>query len=151
MRLFYQNPSLWLLVSQRTGSDLARFAAFKREDNLMEVAARKSQDIRKYQAVNLLHANSVELRIFRGNLRMPRFLKNLEAALAAYLFTLIHPVGTASSGKEFCSWLEQQSAYPNLLEWIHNEDIANRMTIPYNDLLADNLVEDDNDIQVEDI
>lgn len=74
------NESLIKTVAQRTCDEYGRLNAAKKVGK-----CRYSEH--RYEAINLLNHNTIEFRIFRGNLRKERIMKNLEFVKATIDFT----------------------------------------------------------------
>lgn len=77
----------------------------------------------KYLFVNTGKSTTVELRIFRGNLARLGFMKNLEFAHAAFMYTQYAPMNELDY-KAFLRWVfspEQDTGdYTNLRKWLVN-------------------------------
>jgi hypothetical protein len=75
----------------------------------------------KYMSVNTKPTDTIEVRIFRGNLAKVGFLKNLEFVHAVWAFTKDAPL-TALTFKEFMFWLfnpkNQTKEYKELKIWV---------------------------------
>jgi len=71
----------------------------------------------RYEAVNVMH-KTIEFRIFRGNLRPERVIKNVEFCHALINFSKV--ADPAKLGyTDFLAWLSKhESAYPNLVKFI---------------------------------
>ena len=68
----------------------------------------------KYVPINLQHTNTVEIRIFKGNLREVSFRKNFEFVDSLYYFTRDNPVYKLKL-KEFVNHCtNEKKKYPNL-------------------------------------
>jgi hypothetical protein len=74
------NESLIKTVAQRACDEYGRLNAAKKVGN-----CRYGED--RYEAINLQNMNTIEFRIFRGNLRKERIMKNLEFVKATIDFT----------------------------------------------------------------
>lgn len=68
------------------------------------------------------HKGTVELRIFRGNLRYERVMKNLEFAEALCMYALDQSIQRIHMPAEMLSWLEKRRAfYPYLVAFLDEE------------------------------
>ena len=68
----------------------------------------------KYVPINLQHSNSIEVRIFKGNLRETSFRKNFEFVDSLYYFTRDNPIYKLKA-KEYISYCtSEKKKYPNL-------------------------------------
>lgn len=74
----------------------------------------------RYEAVNLENAKTIELRIFKGNLRYEALMRYIEFthALIGYLDTV--SAGSLFACTPFIEWVEKQgrALYPNLIGWM---------------------------------
>ena len=79
----------------------------------------------KYTAVNTKPSDTIEVRIFRGNIAKVGFLKNLEFVHAAWAFTKDAPL-TALTYKEFMFWLfnpkNNTKEYKELKLWLSSSN-----------------------------
>ena len=72
----------------------------------------------KYVPVNIQHRDSIEVRVFKGNLREVSFRKNIEYLDALYYWTKNTPLNKLDI-KEFGRYMESnKKKYPNLIEYI---------------------------------
>jgi hypothetical protein len=72
----------------------------------------------KYVALNLCNANTVELRIFRGNTKKAGFFRCLDFTAAVVDFTRTASL-TALKSTDFIVWMnKQRHAYPHLATWL---------------------------------
>ncbi len=105
------NSELVDKVAQRNNNSYAR----KIEKG---ITTRLSDD--RYEAVNVTNDSTIEFRIFRGNTRPDRILKNLE-----FVHAVIHFVNTVSyrqlTSEEFRKYVgKNRKEYPNLHAFINN-------------------------------
>ena len=116
MQLFYNNPTLSMLLSQRTTQSFVQWACpYTEKFEMYSRACAKSQGRRsRHDAVNISHRPTIELRIFSGTLNPLVFHKNIETTLAAYRYTTdttIQDTGSAT----FVSYVKDNSyLYPCL-------------------------------------
>jgi hypothetical protein len=108
-----------LFISKLAGRGSVRYALRTRgslRDNLYRVG-----NIHKYSFVNTSKKDTVELRIFRGNLSKLGFMKNLEFAHAAYKYTQYAPMNELDY-KAFLRWVfdptNDTGEYTHLRKWL---------------------------------
>jgi len=92
MKFFKDNKDLILNISQRNEPFFKRWSSIGEEEfnekNLrFKMKQKRSQSGARYQAVNLENDKTVEVRIFRGTLKFPTFMKNIEFTHSIYEFT----------------------------------------------------------------
>ena len=129
-----ENHNFITQVAQRAHNDYARYYTGRTmKDHINEF---KSSD--KYCAVNTKNANTIEVRIFRGNLATVSFMKNLEFVHAVWRYT--KDIGmTELKYTAFLRWLfapkNDRKEYQHLKLWlvssghnISNVLIKNTMT-----------------------
>tara|TARA_Y100000310_G_C20268267_1_gene616793 strand:- start:293 stop:673 length:381 start_codon:yes stop_codon:yes gene_type:complete len=77
----------------------------------------------KYVPINLQHSNTIEVRIFKGNMAEGSFRKNFEFVDALYYFTREHPIYKLKV-KEFINYCTNDKKwYPNLNRFLaHNNE-----------------------------
>jgi hypothetical protein len=112
------NSTLIETVAQRTGESYAKRYEKQITDGHDPHAAQDG----RYEALNFTR-RTIEFRIFRGNLRADRVLKNLEFVEASILFcrdTSPERLGTA----DFLGWLvKRRSQYPNLFRFLVEKEM----------------------------
>lgn len=92
LTLFYKTDEIFFkTVSQRSSSSMDRWSKLSEDRRITRMAKQKSNP-NKYQAINLNHDHTVEVRIFNGTLRKDRFIKNLELLQAAYEYTELESI-----------------------------------------------------------
>lgn len=94
LRLFYASKAFTYWLSRRPSqTDFDEWAPFVSKDvdpDREPTMSRKAKDKfypSKYETVNLAHAGSVEIRIFKGTLHRGSFLRNMEIVYSAYQYT----------------------------------------------------------------
>ena len=90
LKMIYSHSDFTYFVSQRgTEGELERWANINNEssDETIRRKANKKHSYEKYTAVNLIHPDTVEVRIFRGTLNESSFYKNIEYLQALFEFT----------------------------------------------------------------
>lgn len=135
MRLIYDNPEFIMRVSQRTADRLDQWSSLTAENPTLPRLVRKAKSgenisgRERYVAVNLENRNTVELRIFRGNLRPERFAKNVEFCVAAYHFSKQGPL-SGMTAPAFVAWVaENRSEYPNLAAFFKERNLCAASTV----------------------
>ncbi len=109
-----ENAGLVDKVAQRTGNGYCR----KKDAQIGHCAASDS----RYEAINLLNGATIEFRIFKGNTRPERLMKNLE-----FVHALIHWVNlvsyrqlTSALFREYVG--RHKKIYPNLSAFLYTEE-----------------------------
>ncbi len=123
LSFFKNNPLFITRLSQRKTENLERWAKLNDGSNdhdLIKKAKDKTTCADRYLAVNLNNSNTVELRIFRGTLHFPSFLKNIEFTNALYEFTKCH---TSSALDEFKKFVFADPTYKHLTEFIKTKNL----------------------------
>jgi len=89
LKMVYANPDFTLLISQRGSMGLSRWSSITNEssDEIIKRKADRKYSHDKYTAVNLVHSDTIEVRIFRGTLHEGSFYKNIEYLQALFEFT----------------------------------------------------------------
>lgn len=73
----------------------------------------------RYDLLNVSGRNTVEFRLFKGNLRPERVLKNLEFCHALVRFCEQNGIKASSRGSKFLQWISSRDAtYPNLHKFL---------------------------------
>lgn len=115
MKLINDKDNLGFItkVAGRSKSHYTKFIEKKITDGLT-----KANSGDKYEAVNLRHPKSLEVRIFKGNARKEGFFKNIEFVHAAWQFS-----GQTGASKysynDFLSWIKGHLyEYPYLTAWL---------------------------------
>lgn len=119
----------WLQITQRTEYSLEQWASMRNNTASFEALQHGiALKCDRYTAINFTNS-TVEFRIFNGNLRIERFLKNLECVKALYDFTRIvaenSPKLFANTSRFLRYVLLNNSKYPNLHEFITSRNIYN--------------------------
>lgn len=96
MKFFQDNKSFVIKVSQRKEDQFNRWAGFADSgenpefigDNLIiKVKNKTTHGRNRYLAINLENEHTVEIRIFRGTVKYPSFMKNIEFIHSVYEYT----------------------------------------------------------------
>jgi len=118
LHLFYDNPAFVLRISQRKAENLQKWASVDGDGMTLCYKAKWKENPERYSALNMLCSDTIEIRIFRGNLNPAAFWKNIEFAKAAYEYTRNESVSKVSvSGfTEFVG--VNKKDYPNLQHFL---------------------------------
>jgi hypothetical protein len=115
------NEELMKRIAQR---DPEEWAAFHPKT----IADGKQINGDKYEAVHL-GRETIEFRIFRGNLRPDRVLKNIEFCHAAILYTRQASIKAINTTTDFIAWLgKNRKTYPNLVAFLAEGNFSKRMS-----------------------
>jgi hypothetical protein len=120
MNMIYANPELLIPISQR--EDLHYCRLDKESDTIVTEAKYKTSDHSRYTAVNVTK-HTVEFRIFRGNIRAERLLKNLETVKSIIDFT--RDISLAEVNREgYLKYVRyNQEQYSNLFSFLVEKHI----------------------------
>lgn len=113
MVVFLNNPDnggfVTTVAQRQSGSYCVRDSAKKHSDAL------HGYDMSRYDIINISGGATVEVRMFRGNVRPERVLKNIEFCHALVRFCESHGITQAQRWGVFADWLsKQRKSYPNL-------------------------------------
>lgn len=86
LHFMYNNPAFVEFIAQRTANAYASFVPEERNSVLVR-AKQKRGNYERYTVVNLQNEATIEIRIFKGNLRPDAFMKNIEFCKALFDFT----------------------------------------------------------------
>lgn len=125
LKFFYDksNFDFILAISQRTLNKIKHWSKFEDDVSIVNKAKHK-QSAEKYQAVNLRHKDTVEIRIFRGNLRKERILKNIEFVLSVFYFTKNNGMNDINLRNYMVFLQKNKKEYGNLLNFITEKEIV---------------------------
>ncbi len=76
----------------------------------------------KYVPVNLQHTNTIEVRIFKGNLLEDSFRKNVEFVDSLYYFTKNNPIYSLKIGNYISHCRNEKKIYPNLIGYLDKNE-----------------------------
>lgn len=119
----------WLLITQRKEEKMEEWASMSSDDyDFDDVMSGDSPACERYTAVNF-RSDTIEFRIFNGNLRIERILKNLECVKAMYDYTYTlkrkhTPQATTTKFLEYV--MNRAELYPNLVSFIAERDIQQK-------------------------
>jgi hypothetical protein len=76
----------------------------------------------RYMAINLQNNNTVEIRMFKGSLKVERVLSAIEFCHAVVQYSAMIRSGNQAKEllrpEEFTSWIRKQGKYPNLVQFL---------------------------------
>jgi hypothetical protein len=114
------NTRLIETIAQRAASGFAK----RYEKRIVNGADATSE---KYEALHLA-ATTVEFRIFRGNLRPDRVLKNIEFCHAVTMYCKDASMQDLDKPALFVAWLAKRKAsYPNLTKFLSERQFMSRL------------------------
>ena len=108
-----ENANLIKTVAQRDCSEWGKLKDYKKIGHCEFGEER-------YEAINLLNANTIEFRIFRGNLRKDRIMKNLEFVKATIDFTRDRSYRDLSSDSFLKFVRNNRKEFTNLHNYLEN-------------------------------
>lgn len=112
--VFANAPENWELVKRVAQRDCESWAKLKSDKKMGKCG--RSHD--RYEAINLQNDDTIEFRIFRGNTRKDRILKNLEFVKATIEFTRDRSYRELR-GEDFIKFVaDNRKQYPNLNAFI---------------------------------
>jgi len=110
----YQNPDFILGISQREKTNLNAWAKIDDSPQDSKKKARNKFNFGRYEAWNLSNDETIECRIFRGNLRLDRFYKNIEFVQALISWARVVSLKNISL-ESFCNYVFlHRKEYSNL-------------------------------------
>ena len=105
------NSALIERIAQRNGGHWARRAPKK-------IVNGKVRRTDKYEAMHITE-KTIEFRIFRGNLRWDRVLKNIEFCHSVFNYAATASMEAVSTKKDYLQWLNKnRGMYPNLVKFL---------------------------------
>lgn len=134
------NQPLTTTIAERYNKHHAPFS-WDVSTQLQHTVATSGKDIDRHTAINLQNQNTVEVRIFKGNMSWSRILKDIEYVMAVYEFTKhpisgglpeknlgiawkdddVHKNAPLMSAQVFRGWvLGESKRFPNLAEYIRD-------------------------------
>lgn len=115
MLVFANSPHNKILVeriAQRNGDTFAQKRAKKIVDG------KRVRGEQKYDALNIT-TGTIEFRIFKGNLRPERVLKNIEFCHALITYSQTASIAACHTYEDFIKWLgENRGSYKNLVKFL---------------------------------
>ncbi len=129
LRFFRENTAFVTKISQRNQVRLDEWSTLNSDESIIFQAKRGSTSER-YVAVNLQPPDTVEIRIFRGNLLETAFRKNLEFCKALFDFTAIS-LSSSLTAKHFHKFVvKNKKQFPNLLAFMLKLEITKMKRVP---------------------
>jgi hypothetical protein len=116
LKLFYGNPGLVTVLSQRDYASLSRWANLDvaQRTLIYRAKARDQNGNDRHCAVNLKRTETVEVRVFKGTLNPLAFRKAVETVTAAYEFSKDYPKEHMTE-EPFLQYVQQcAKKYPTL-------------------------------------
>ena len=122
----YNNRSLNEIVARRGGTDYSRYKKADRIKYGKELKELPYSDDR-YEAVNYTNNNTLELRIFRGTLKLETLFACMEYTHAVYKFTMVNSIQKCVSNKSMDLFLKfimnNHKEYENLYHYLKDRDV----------------------------
>jgi hypothetical protein len=117
LKFFVENKDFIFKISQRKIDQFNEWCAIQDEEteSILYKAKKKEGNDSRRVAVNLHNSQSVEIRIFRGNLNPQRFMKNLEFVDALFCYSRDCSEVTL---KGFAEYIKENGQYNNLKSFI---------------------------------
>ena len=119
--LINRNGALSRTIAGRN-SDYGDISDNSRRDNNQIIKHRRGYGGNRYNAVNLCNTDTVEIRMFKGSLKVERIKSYLEFCHAAFEYSKGIRSGadaqTMLRPEEFASWIRQAKKYPNLVSYL---------------------------------
>lgn len=121
----------WLEITQRTEGNINEWASMRNKTETFYAIHGNSDFNRlssdRYTALNYDYdTDTLELRIFNGNLKKERFLKNMECVFALIDYSNEHNnnIRPVCNTTDFLEYVNQnKTRYPNLYEFIEEKEI----------------------------
>ncbi len=129
LRFIRENCAFVEQISQRINGNLDQWASLSSTESILRQARTRSTDER-YVAVNLGNHNTIEIRIFRGNLKESGFRKNIEFCKALYDFTAGESCSNLTAVHFQKYILKNKKGFPNLNVFIQDWDIVGMKRVP---------------------
>lgn len=121
--VFYNAKDNEEFISKMAGRAKSHYAEIKHNKKISDSLNWHTHN--KYEAVNLCHHNSIEIRVFKGNASPLGFMKNLEFVHASWAFTK-DAANTHLTKEDFLLWIADQrhnKTYPNLKFWLVRQEL----------------------------
>jgi hypothetical protein len=109
-----ENEGLVTTIAQRASNSMC-----ERDAKKAKVSAVRSSETCRYDILNVTNGGTIEFRLFRGNLRPERVLKNIEFCHALIRFCEQTSIKDAADRFLFLGWLEKNAKnYPHLVAFL---------------------------------
>ena len=120
---FDANNKLLPIIARRGECSWSRYKALSRG----KWRKATDQEGDRYRAVNWFPCSTVEIRMFRGTLKIDEFMYSLEFCHAAYQFTKNHvsiaSIASGNSWKLFCAFIARYAKnYPALVQYLKADE-----------------------------
>lgn len=102
-----------------------------KQDNIHTLKSRyaRGRGGERYMAINMQNASTIEIRMFKGSLKVERILSALEFCHALVVYSRDIRSGTHAKDmlrpEEFSSWIRKQGKYPNLVQYLPDFEPSN--------------------------
>lgn len=111
-------------------SDYGRIGDDCKRDNVWTLKSyARGRGGERYMAINMQNSTTIEIRMFKGSLKVERILSALEYchALVAYSKNIRSGVHAKDMlrPEEFASWIRKQGKYPNLVQYLPDFEPSN--------------------------
>lgn len=121
------------LLSQRIAgrnSDYGRIGNSCKNDNVHTLKGyTRGRGGERYMAINLQNSSTIEIRMFKGSLKVERILSAIEYCHAIVVYSKNIRSGIQAKDmlrpEEFASWIRKQGKYPNLVQYLPDFEPSN--------------------------
>jgi len=128
LKIIYANPNFTKLISQRGKMGLSRWSNITNEsgEETIKRKANTKYSSEKYTAVNLIHPDTVEVRIFRGTLHEGSFYKNIEYLQALFEFTEVITKQESLTVENYIKYVSiNKDRFPDLYDFLKSRGQMN--------------------------
>ncbi len=129
LRFFRENTAFVTKISQRNPARLDEWSTLSSDESIL-YQAKKGSTCERYVAVNLGPPDTVEIRIFRGNLLETAFRKNLEFCKALFDFTAVSSSSSLTAIHFHKFVVKNKKQFPNLLAFLSKLEIIKMKRVP---------------------
>jgi hypothetical protein len=126
--LLNNNTGLSQHLAGRNSREYAYIGSDSKHDNLNTIKGYgRGRGGDRYLAVNLQNSATVEIRMFKGSLKVERILSGIEYCHALVQYSRDIRSGNTASvmlrPEEFTSWIRKQGKYPNLVQFLPDFEV----------------------------
>jgi hypothetical protein len=126
--LLNNNTGLSQHLAGRNSREYAYIGSDSKHDNLNTIKGYgRGRGGDRYLAVNLQNSATVEIRMFKGSLKVERILSGIEYCHALVQYSRDIRSGNNASvmlrPEEFTSWIRKQGKYPNLVQFLPDFEV----------------------------
>jgi hypothetical protein len=122
-----------MLLSERIAgrnSDYGRIGNDCKQDNIHTLKGyARGRGGERYMAINMQNSSTIEIRMFKGSLKVERILSALEYCHALVVYSKNIRSGVHAKDmlrpEEFASWIRKQGKYPNLVQYLPDFEPSN--------------------------